>query len=739
MTWSTATFGGASSNDGWETLGEEIFSPLPAIPSTDGGAISRVQFGTRVVLSSDGKRLLTSAPNFDYTFDTVNIQNVQENDGGGAVFVYDLKTSNGIEASTFDDDWELVWVTFGDSSNPIGDSIAMSPDGRLLAVRNEQSVQVFSASTKYEVDKEGKGYFEPLGNAILVSDACPNNRKGDMQLTNGFVLAIGCDTYDQGRGQVLAYELSSGIDGSDRDWNLITTVEGEIADGRFGWRLVVDASVHSSSRHFRLAVSAPNTFARTGLVRVFDVMVDGSVSKVGTDLAGAEPGDQFGFDLAMSHTSKTILAVGSPQGASTRGTISMYSYQRTIVGDVSWHLDQVISGSNDDERFGRNIALTRDGSRLAIGAYRYDSFRGVVIVYEKNHQQYNKQGSIIGEMALERWGTDVSFSNSGSILAAGSSFKRNNEGQVVGSVRVLLDQSPFCGHPYTGGHRDAFFTRDLCRDGGAPVTGSDKCMQLSPPQSNGNCVWVTSSVLPAPAQSPEPATNPTTAPSQLAPKNTDTKTPTVVPTFEPTEAPSSKKDPPSLSGCLCDTNGNCITGKLSQGVDLELCIGGGGRNMELVGVSSFRILQGNSRTVVMDEKGVHIEGASSICSGLFCQISTPIQSDFYQAEKDSSIIATGMIVISYPGGRQLRSFGTAFSRDLAEGGFAVKVELEDADNEENLEDEVGIKPKVWATLFVMVLLVIACCWCILRRRKAQNEEGFESRRGRRLFWKRSAN
>ena len=132
----------AVNGEGFGLLGDDIWSAFPRLQTGE-----RVEFGTSVALSANGKRLLTGTPFFDYRFDLVNdIQISHFNPQGGAVFLYQLEEA---ESGSNKSNWTQVWSLFGNETEGIGRYIALSPSGQLVAVRRgDGSVQVYHSSSR---------------------------------------------------------------------------------------------------------------------------------------------------------------------------------------------------------------------------------------------------------------------------------------------------------------------------------------------------------------------------------------------------------------------------------------------------------------------------------------------------------------------------------------------------------------------------------------------------------------
>ena len=159
--------------------------------------------------------------------------------------------------------------------------------------------------------------------------------------------------------------------------------------------------------------------------------------QLGSDIDGEAAGDEFGSAVAVSEDG-SILAVGAAYndgGGTSAGHVRVYQYASS-----SWSkLGGDIDGETTQDRSGTSISLSDDGSILAIGARLNDgggSNFGHVRIYEYASSSWSQLGSDIdGEAAGDYSGESVSLSGDGTILAIGSQ-DNDGGGTDAGHVRV---------------------------------------------------------------------------------------------------------------------------------------------------------------------------------------------------------------------------------------------------------------------------------------------------------------
>ncbi len=201
-----------------------------------------------------------------------------------------------------------------------------------------------------------------------------------------------------------------------------------------------------------MAVGAPGIYVdrdRTGYVKLYRRSSDGSSrEQIGQDIIGDQIGDNFGVSVAVSADGST-LAIGAPAFYSEEkddmpGYVRLYSIIDDD-GDGSsfyWHqLGPDIVGESPTDAFGTSVSLSADGKIVAIGGVLNDGNgdnSGHVRIYQINdsESEWTQLGEDIdGEMVGDYSGQEVSLSADGSTVAIGSIYNSDN-GAYAGQVRV---------------------------------------------------------------------------------------------------------------------------------------------------------------------------------------------------------------------------------------------------------------------------------------------------------------
>ena len=223
-------------------------------------------------------------------------------------------------------------------------------------------------------------------------------------------------------------------DGNGTWTQLGSDIDGEAAGDYSGY------SVALSSDGSRLAIGAPynnGTGSFAGHVRIYSW--SGSAwTQLGSDIDGEATGDQSGTSVALSSDGSRV-AIGAKANDGTglvAGHVRIYDWSGSAWVQVGSDID----GEAAEDHSGESVALSSDGSRVAIGAIGNDGTganAGHVRVYSWSGSAWTQLGSDIdGEAAGDYFGTSVSLSGDGSRLAVGA---RNNDdaGLYAGQVRVF--------------------------------------------------------------------------------------------------------------------------------------------------------------------------------------------------------------------------------------------------------------------------------------------------------------
>ncbi|MFK7829357.1 MAG: hypothetical protein AB8B57_06220 [Congregibacter sp.] len=371
---------------------------------------------------------ITYTPDIEFTgIDTFEYRPIVANQFGGR------NGTIAVATVTVFDAFRSVALQLGDdidgeaSVDFFGEAVALSKSGSTLAVGaplndgngdNAGHVRVFSktgaAWTQIGPDIDGSAPSDEFGSAVALSAV-------------GTTLAVGASK-DSGAitGYVRVFDLLSD------SWEPL----GDAISGHTG--LEPDervASIDLSADGRTVAIGLLNPGAREGRVRIF--RWNGmSWAKLGETLDGERRNDESGSAIALSSDGLTV-AIGAslndgganddntgPFNPASRGHVRVYRFD----GEAWQQQGDDINGDatlGDVARLGSAVSLSGDGAVLAVGAPLANSpsngRSGGVRVYFWNGSGWEQRGGDIYGSALEdQFGSAVSLTSNGSILAIGA-------------------------------------------------------------------------------------------------------------------------------------------------------------------------------------------------------------------------------------------------------------------------------------------------------------------------------
>lgn len=415
-----------------------------------------------VDISNTGRRIAVGSPDVS--------------DGSGVVRIYDIDAA----LTT----WNLISTIEGEPSEHFGDSLSLSPDGNLLAVRRRHvspnGVQV------YRLPSEVGNMHRHVGSFIQ----CPANGTEvsfgqSVQYTaTEYFVAISCESYNNDRGLVQVFKLDNN---QVQEWQLhLPFLTGESSGDGFGSSTAIIGAYVFGRPILRLAISSPTFDGGRGRVKIFHTE-NSEWSQLGNDLVGSSVDEGFGSSLDISGTTNPYIVVGSPNkrlGSSLapHGMVQLFHWRSLEFGaSASWTLIGVPhSGVSAGDEFGRSVSLSGAGDRFVAASCARGELAGYMRVYDRDtydsskivhHQDIlpSESGTFVSSVVINRQGSVV--------LQAPSVLAESDE---TGHVHVWLDDAPFCHVPTldtTVVQRETYFSRNVCRRGGNTLYDLHECVQ----------------------------------------------------------------------------------------------------------------------------------------------------------------------------------------------------------------------------------------------------------------------
>ena len=144
----------------------------------------------------------------------------------------------------------------------------------------------------------------------------------------------------------------------------------------------------------------------------------------------------------------TVLAIGAPYQNGGPGYVRVHDWDGALWVQRSGDL----GGDSTGDRFGRAVALSADGSVLAIGAPLSSNSRGYARVFDWNGAQWvRRSGDLDGDGADDRNGESVALSADGSVVAVGAWYRGTTKAApgacacTTGPTRRAYTQTQRCG------------------------------------------------------------------------------------------------------------------------------------------------------------------------------------------------------------------------------------------------------------------------------------------------------
>lgn len=335
----------------------------------------------------------------------------------GALFLLEqLKGRNGTE-------WKTVEILNGTTTN-LGPQMSLSGSGDLSTV--VVGFPRFDGGGQIQIFQENKDKWSITPSPITVNRTFHSNSSGETWFgysvamsTDGTILAVGAPLSEGDNGnRVGAVYVYKKIDSALGAWELLAEpVTGKNADEYFGYCV----KISKSSLGTRLVVGAPMFEETRGLVRIYD-LIDSEWIQSGNDLAGIDGFARFGESLSLSEDG-TVLVVGGRGNAFNPGMVKVY---RKV--DEEWISSPTggnIIGLGAGEGFGSAVSISDDGRVIAVGApennlYGFESGTIRVYQYREDTDVWIEKGKNIGHESIYNFGASVSMSADGSTIAGGA-------------------------------------------------------------------------------------------------------------------------------------------------------------------------------------------------------------------------------------------------------------------------------------------------------------------------------
>ena len=414
-----------------QVLGTNLKQAIGYVKASNTDAFD--SFGTSIALSGDGNTLAVGAP-FEASGSTgINSTPDESAFGAGAVYIYARIAGAWLQQA-------YVKASNSDAGDNFGASVALSADGSTLAVGAP---------------------FEDSG-----SNSINNNTPDESAPDAGAVYVY---TRVAGTWSQQAYVKASNAGAGDNFGK-------SVALSSDGNALAVGAPFEASDSTG--INSAPDeSAAEAGAAYVYRRSAGTWSQQAYVKASNTGAGDRFGTSVALSGDA-SILAVGAPlEDSGSTGINSTPDELATDAGAVyvfsctgsTWSQQAYVKASNAgaSDNFGKSVALSGDGSTLAVGApseasgttginstpdeSAFDA--GAVYVYSRIASTWSQQAYVKASNTAptSEFGTSVALSGDGNALAVGAQLESGSGtgiGTGTGSSSLPNQATLFAGATY---------------------------------------------------------------------------------------------------------------------------------------------------------------------------------------------------------------------------------------------------------------------------------------------------
>ena len=424
-------------NDFFEVVGDTLGDTIKLAKSIDQGMYT--VYTHQLIITATDEDGNTYRKNFELTFSTketsVEIGMFENTSNGLAKLSKDgdhlvrTSSSGGVAVYEWRDNvWEQMGAdideivnrnfnrNFFNQSNQLT-PFDLSSDGTRIVLGTLDSIGDTQGSTKvFEWDGN---VWTPIGDTLTgkMNDYLGEN----VAMTHdGHRIIIGSTGNEGGYVQVFEWE--------EENWKQVGDDIKKEANDYFGMAVAI------SSNGDRILVGDPSKDGQ-GEVHVYDYdddSVQGSWVNSAT-LTGSQSGDDYGVTLSLS-SDGNYFAVGTGKARNDTGRVDIYTLE-----NFQWKKAITLNGA-DTEQLGHDVDFSKEGTRLVVGAPRYNDFAGRTIVYEKVHDSLwtEKMTVFAGDIrSNESQGSLVSISDEGHRVMTSGRFNQSLKVFDIDTTNIL--------------------------------------------------------------------------------------------------------------------------------------------------------------------------------------------------------------------------------------------------------------------------------------------------------------
>ena len=266
-----------------------------------------------------------------------------------------------------------------------GEAVSISGDGNHVAIGAPESNGKKGYVKVYEFD-DSTSTWEQLGEILYGTDYY--NRKGNSLSLNydGKRMVVGSHMYD------FDVNLDGVMAGSANVWEYDESIDqwskmGSRVVGSTDYYDLFGHSVDINHAGDRIVISAINSEPdssnthNTGLIQVYG-FINNEWEQLGSDIYGLSSGDGLGESVSINGVGDRIVAGASyaDDGAVNAGQVMVFDYNTSL--DEWVQVGDTIIGECNNDRSGKAVAISDNGTRVIVGAPYNEYYTGHARVYE---------------------------------------------------------------------------------------------------------------------------------------------------------------------------------------------------------------------------------------------------------------------------------------------------------------------------------------------------------------------
>jgi hypothetical protein len=309
---------------------------------------------------------------------TVAIGAIQNDDNGsntGHVRVHRYSEGDG---------WKQLGGDIGGEASKVlfGYSVSMSSDGESVAIGAPGNGNGHVRVYRYD---DSTGWVQ-LGGAI---DGVANKDRSGNSVSlsaDGTRIAIGADR-NNGNGKNAGHVRVHQYDLVKKEWGQLgVDIDGEAKKDFSGYSVAMSADGTTVAIG---AIQNDDNGSNTGHVRVYRYSEGNGWKQLGGDIGGEASNDLSGYSVALSEDGTTV-AIGAPANVDLKGHVRIYYLiNADDLAMAEWSkIGEDIDGLSNGDLTGSSVAISLDGTTVAVGAPGSNGFKGRVRVYEVCGLQY---------------------------------------------------------------------------------------------------------------------------------------------------------------------------------------------------------------------------------------------------------------------------------------------------------------------------------------------------------------